>query len=82
MNNSDLFNAIIRNINEIIKEAVFVEKEFNFKVKSDDEQIIFKALEITDTGIYRVSWNDDEDFKLYLPEHVAGHLKTGRWILV
>jgi len=57
-------------------------KEFNFVQSKSNDMTLFKATEITDTGIYRISWNDDEKYKLYLPEHVKGHLDAGRWVTV
>ena len=63
-----------------------MEKEFKFVVTCDEEETLYRAIEVTETGLYRIEWDDEEDdsisFMHFLPKHVKTFLDEGEWIIV
>ncbi|AGI11952.1 hypothetical protein X915_gp082 [Bacillus phage vB_BanS-Tsamsa] len=59
-----------------------MKKEFNFVLCTSSDLTVFKATELGEGGLYRVSWDNDKEFTLYRPEHVKSHLDKGNWIEV
>ena len=60
-------------------------KKFKFIVWEEEDWIIYRAIEIVETGIYRVEWDKEDgsvNFTHYLPEHVESYLDKGEWIIV
>ena len=60
-------------------------KEFKFVVTGDEESTLYKAIEVVETGVYRVEWDSEDDsisFTHYLPEHVESYLNEGDWVVV
>ena len=60
-------------------------KEFKFVVWEEEYWTVYRAIEVVETGIYRVEWNKEDgsvNFTHYLPEHVENYLNNGDWIVV
>ena len=66
-----------------------MEKEFKFVVTGDEEATVYRAIEVIETGVYRIEWDDDDDdeddsisFTHFLPLHVKRYLDESYWVVV